>query len=143
MSVVLIVEDDPDLLGAISDGLAEDGWTVLGAGSMARALELARTHQMDVVLSDLRLADGDGQALEHALRAGAVTVPVVFMTGLSLRGRDLGASTVIVKPFDMAEAAAALRRALSERRWASRRPPRPADRPVSAVESFERLSRGK
>jgi len=116
MSVVLIVEDDADLLAAISDGLVDEGWTVLGAGSVGEALELTRTRQVDVVLSDLRLADGDGQEIFRACQAGAGGQPVVFMTGLPLPERDLDGSTVLTKPFDLAQAAIALRRVLSQHR---------------------------
>ena len=112
MSVVLIVENDADLLGALSEGLADQGWTVLGATSVRGALEVAQTRHVDVVLSDLGLADGDGEALAGTLGA---TLPLVFMTGSSLRGRELHGLSVVTKPFDVPEVAAILAQALSQR----------------------------
>lgn len=121
-SVVLLVEDDADLLGAVSDGLTEDGWTVLAASSVSQALELVRTRRVDVIFSDLRPADGDGQILQHADRAVGDPVPIVFMTGLLPRGRDLAGSTVIIKPFETSQATAALRQTLSKRASAKAKP---------------------
>jgi DNA-binding response OmpR family regulator len=56
---------------------------------------------VDVVLSDLGLADGDGGALAGTLGAN---LPLVFMAGSPLRARELDASSVIIKPFDLGEA---------------------------------------
>jgi two-component system phosphate regulon response regulator PhoB len=129
MSAVLIVEDDPDLLGAVSEGLEAEGWTVLQARSVGEALELTRMHAVDIVLSDLGLADGDGEMLRRALGRDPSTfdVPLVIMTASSVRGRDLDPSTVIRKPFDAVDASAALERALSRQR-AGQRPHRRPER---------------
>jgi DNA-binding response OmpR family regulator len=126
MGVVLIVEDDPDLLPIVSEALAEEGWTVLGAPSAKSALEMARSAEIDIVLADITLPDDDGQSLEMQLRetpnAGA---PVVFMTGSFLYAKRMAPRPVLLKPFEGSQAAEVLRAVLSAK---PRRAPRSAER---------------
>lgn len=131
MSVVLLVEDDAELLAAISDGLVAEGWKVLAATSVSQALELSAGHAIDIVLSDMGLADGDGEALRRPFIAAGL--PVVLMTGSSLRERETGPSSILIKPFDTVDAAAFLERALSKHRRNARRSPRAADRKTAST----------
>jgi DNA-binding response OmpR family regulator len=135
MLTVLIVDDDADLLEAVSDSVDSEGWTVLAAASRSAALELARSNHVDVVLADLSLADGEGRALEKAFRAlgPAGTAPFVFMTGSPQRSPEPDGSTVLTKPFSVRELVVALEDAMSGHRTA-RRGPRLSERPPSASE---------
>jgi DNA-binding response OmpR family regulator len=124
MPAVLIVDDDADLLVALSDAVDNEGWTVLAASSGAAALDLAQSNRIDVVLADLSLADGAGRALEKAFRAlgPAGTPPLVFMTGSSLNGRQVDGWTVLTKPFDVRELMAVLEAAVRRRGSLPKRP---------------------
>ena len=110
MPIVLVVEDDSDLLPILTEALAAEGWMVLCAASAAGALQIARSRHVDVVLTDVRMPDGDGLDLESTFKAIPMLscIPFVLMTGsppdmIELRGRS-----VLFKPFGISDASAAL-----------------------------------
>lgn len=103
---VLIVDDHPVVragLKAMLDG--REGLTVVAdAADGAEAIELAATHEPDVVLCDLRLGEGiDGVAVAKSLRAGKSKRPhVVILTTFDLdadivRAVEAGASGYLLK----------------------------------------------
>lgn len=112
---VLVVEDEPSLQLALADLLAEAGFTVKVVGSLAEAQACLSGRAWDVVLSDMRLPDGDGLAvLAHA---NTVTDPpaVVFLTAYGTVERAVeamkkGAADFLSKPFDDDHLLAVMRR---------------------------------
>jgi CheY-like chemotaxis protein len=100
MPVVLVVDDEPDLLIALGDALGDEGWQVLVADSAARALLMARSNAVDVVLCDLLLHGEDGRELKKELARDPElrSLPFVFMTASIREGNRLG-GPVIEKPF--------------------------------------------
>jgi two-component system, OmpR family, response regulator len=114
---VLVVDDDPAVLGMLAAALRSEGLTVCLAGSGGEALALYRRHgtAVGVVLLDVRMAPPDGPQTLVALRQLDPGVRAVFMSGDTgpysaeeLLG--MGAGRVIAKPFrSMAEVAQALR----------------------------------
>jgi DNA-binding response OmpR family regulator len=115
MSVVLVVEDDVDLLASLDDALTEEGWTVVAAPSASIALKAARSRRIDVVLTDLVMAFGDGEDLQAAFRndQSLQAVPFVFMTAAHPQARELTGVSVILKPFAMYEVFTTLKRCLA------------------------------
>jgi CheY-like chemotaxis protein len=114
MPVVLVVDDEIDLLTALSDALSAEGWRVLVASAPEAAFSAARSCPVDVVLCDLLLRGEDGRMLKAAFdRDGRLRrVPFVFMTA-SLRGQQLCCGEpVIEKPFRVAEVVEVLARRL-------------------------------
>ena len=105
---VLFVEDDPDIQTVARIALeAVGGFTVLGCGSGAEALERVEAFAPDLILLDVMMPGMDGLETLRSLRLlpGAATVPVVFMTAKvqaqEVSGyREAGAVDVIAKPFD-------------------------------------------
>ena len=105
---VLFVEDDPDIQTVARMALeAVGGFTVLGCGSGAEALERVEAFAPDLILLDVMMPGMDGLETLRSLRLlpGAATVPVVFMTA-KVQAQDVaeyraaGAVDVIAKPFD-------------------------------------------
>ena len=105
---VLFVEDDPDIQTVARIALeAVGGFTVLGCGSGAEALERVEAFAPDLILLDMLMPGMDGMETLRSLRLlpGAVAVPVVFMTA-KVQAQDVaeyraaGAVDVIAKPFD-------------------------------------------
>jgi DNA-binding response OmpR family regulator len=107
--VVLIVDRDNLLRWAIYETLTDAGFRVLAAASSMCAE--GWIHQIDQNLS-LALIDDDAWPLTPSVRAGLrarwPTLPIVVMLhdedpALEARTRALGATDVIVKPFDLPE----------------------------------------
>ncbi len=111
---VLLVEDEPDLRGAIARRLRASGHAVDEAGDRSEAASHLGAHDYDVILLDRALPDGDGlDSLRHWRRAGN-TVPVLVLTARDavrarVEGLEAGADDYLVKPFAMEELAARLR----------------------------------
>jgi two-component system OmpR family response regulator len=113
---ILLVEDHPELAGAIRDALRRAGFSVDHAGTAEDALASARVADHALVVLDLGLPDGDGLTLLPQLRAGG-QVPVIVLTARDqladrLKGLDGGADDYIVKPVEMAELIARCRAVL-------------------------------
>lgn len=115
-TTVLIVEDDADLREVLAFGIEDEGYRVIQAGSGNKALALinaAGPKKIDVILSDVRMPDGDGPSLLKALQAKGSDFPVfIFLTGYADIGNDtaikMGARRLINKPFLLSEVIAEL-----------------------------------
>ncbi len=103
--VILVVEDDPTLVGALTRNMAARGYPTRGAMSVAEALNALGHGLPALVLLDIDLPDGSGWDVFRALRAtGETDVPVIVMSALRPNPRlcdDLGAVGVLEKPFPM------------------------------------------
>jgi DNA-binding NtrC family response regulator len=105
---VLVIDDDPLMRWALAETLRERGWQVSEGGD-ARETEAAirRTSApFDVVLLDYRLPDADDLSLLASVRALSPNSKVVMMTAFETPemvrdALDLGACSVLSKPFDM------------------------------------------
>jgi two-component system OmpR family response regulator len=110
---VLVIEDEPHLLGAVAQSLREGGYAVDEAADGEDGLYKATSWEYDVVVLDLMLPKLDGWALLSALRATHKT-PVLILTARDaiadrVRGLDVGADDYLVKPFDLSELIARVR----------------------------------
>ncbi len=118
---VLLVEDDRELRTMLRDALVVEGYEVLTAASLAEAQALLAhaREPLDLVLLDLGLPDGEGEALLAALRRRHA-VPLIVISarqaeGQKIRLLDAGADDYLVKPFGVAELLARMRVALRHR----------------------------
>lgn len=113
MSRVLVVDDEPQIVRALTINLRARGYDVCTAGDGADALQLAASHQPDVVILDLGLPDLDGVDVIVGLR-GWTTVPILVLSGRNdsldkVDALDAGADDYVTKPFGMDELMARLR----------------------------------
>lgn len=104
-ATILIVDDEGDLRDAIAFDFKRRNFNVLTAGSGREAFQIVESQPVDVVVSDVRMADGDGVELLEKIKARNVHRPmVIFVTGfadISLEvAFDKGADAVFIKPFD-------------------------------------------
>ncbi len=102
--VVLIVDDEPEMLGLLGAEFQDVGFEALTAGSVSQALEMIRRHSVDVVLSDIRMPGGSGLDFFMQLKSFGPKRPhFLFMSAFSdidvSRALDLGAEAVLKKPF--------------------------------------------
>ena len=105
MTDILIVEDDKELAGLLTDFLRDQGYTVSSVDSGERALQLFERYGARLVVLDLNLPDGNGFAVCSKLREKADT-PILIVSSRTgkedkLNGFDLGADDYIEKPYDI------------------------------------------
>lgn len=107
MTTVLIVEDDPRIASFLERGLRSSGYLTSVAGDIETGLELGLGDDVDIVVLDMGLPDGDGLVLLQKLRSSGRTVPVLVLTGKSERDvvtcLEGGADDYMRKPFSFDE----------------------------------------
>lgn len=101
---ILLVDDEEDILEALSFNLEANGFRVSTAGSGNQAFELFQKREFDAVVTDIKMPDGNGVELLKNIKRVRPLFPVVsFVTGysnLSLQDAyHLGASSTFPKPF--------------------------------------------
>jgi DNA-binding response OmpR family regulator len=109
MKTLLIIEDNQKIAQAMAIRLTHAGFNVVHAQDAVYAMAKALQYRPDLVILDINLPGGDGFLVAERLRAQAETasVPIVFITaskvpGLAQRVADVGAITLIEKPFSAA-----------------------------------------
>ena len=130
MTLVLVVDDEPQLLRGLRVNLKARGYEVETAADGERALDLAASRRPDVVILDLGLPGIEGIEVIRGLRAWG-SMPIIVLSAREqepekVAALDAGADDYITKPFGMGELLARLRAA--ERRAAP-----PADEPAQVV----------
>src|SRR5262245_22605710 len=99
--------------------LAKEGFQVVAAATRAEASTLLAKHRVDLVISDIRLPDGDGiEVLRHVKAASPETI-VLMMTAYgtaesAVAALKLGAHDYLIKPFDIEELRIVVRNALEK-----------------------------
>ncbi len=116
MARLLLVEDDPMILNALTAFLREEGFDTETADGQRSALELLSRHSFDLVLLDITLREGNGFDTCQAIKAQSA-VPVFFLTASgdessTVAGLDMGADDYIAKPFRPRELLSRIRSAL-------------------------------
>ena len=103
---VLQIEGDAETAQTVTMILKSDGHGCDTADCGARALELARDDDYDIILLDIGLPDSDGYEVLNKLRALGVTTPVIIQSGLVLPKNEvkgLGVEDCLAKPFGRRE----------------------------------------
>jgi DNA-binding response OmpR family regulator len=117
---VLIVDDDPDLLQLITDGLELLGnFRVVQATDGIEGLEQYFAVHPDCVIIDVKMPGLDGYQLVRALRGDpeSAGTPLIMLTALAqeqqqFAGLALGADQYLIKPVTPRELVAAVKRAV-------------------------------
>lgn len=114
--IVLVVDDNPDTLGFLTEALEASGAMVLVATGGEQALAIVERITPDVVLMDAVMPGMDGFEACRRLKAHGATadVPIIFMTGLSetehiVEGLSAGGVDYVTKPIVLDELAARIR----------------------------------
>ncbi|MES1171713.1 MAG: sigma-54 dependent transcriptional regulator [Bacteroidota bacterium] len=121
MTAVLIVEDDAGLRGGLVSVVQSLGFQALAAAGIDDARAIVRDSDVDCVLLDIRLRDGDGLDYLRELRAGKHgDLPVIVATAYgdserTIRAMRDGAFDYVTKPFDLPRLRALVERAVKHR----------------------------
>lgn len=104
--IMLVADDDPEIRRYVHNMFKEQ-FTVYEAGSGREGLEIAEKYTPDIIISDIKMEDGDGIDFCKKIKSHASLsyVPVILLTGthssdLKLEGVEGGADDYITKPFE-------------------------------------------
>ncbi|MGZ4839511.1 MAG: ATP-binding protein [Terriglobales bacterium] len=118
---ILVVDDEANVLLTVVAILQQEGYDVDSAAGGAEALQAIRGRHYDLVLTDLKMPGIDGlRVLEEVRKISPATV-TVMMTGYASVGTALdavqrGAYEYLLKPTEVADLKAAVRRSLERKR---------------------------
>ncbi len=117
---ILIVDDDPYFLRVLSRILSGENFLVKTAEGAAQAAQVLKENSFDVVISDLRLPDGDGLSVLQELRKTGSEAPVVILTAYGevdsyLEAMNAGATEYLNKPVKSEELISVVRNCLRAR----------------------------
>jgi CheY-like chemotaxis protein len=107
---ILVVEDDPDIRELLAQSLSEEAEVECAVDGLDALERLAHGPAPSVILLDLRMPRLSGPDLLRRLAADPAHPPVVTMSACTTV-RPAGAAEHLCKPFPLAAALAALRRA--------------------------------
>ena len=107
MTLVLVIDDDPQVRTLVSRLLKHEGYDVIEAGDAGEALRLVDQREPDLVLLDVVMPQVDGIDLLAEIRTRSM-VPVIMLTALGdeadrILGLRSGADDYMVKPFSPGE----------------------------------------
>ena len=118
---VLVIEDEPNIIEAISFLLMRDGWTVATHSNGRDAVEVVRARRPDLLILDVMLPGKSGYEILSELRAESAfaELPVLMLTARGqAKDREMaeriGASRFMTKPFSNVEMLDALRQLVPE-----------------------------
>jgi CheY-like chemotaxis protein len=102
---ILVIDDNPDILGCFTEIFTMEGYSVLTAADGVRAMmSLMTASQLpDLIITDLRLPNMDGFEFRlRQLEIGAIAfIPLIFTSAFSINETSLLGCPILKKPFDM------------------------------------------
>jgi CheY-like chemotaxis protein len=126
-SRILVVQDDPVLLGLVSGSLRPEGHDIIERRSPLEALVISagEYQRIDLVVAEIDSRPMSGLELANRLSRKGIDVPILFMSashGLAaVIARSLGQSSVIEEPFTGDQLRSSVKKCLA----GQRRKPRP------------------
>jgi two-component system KDP operon response regulator KdpE len=113
---ILIVDDEPNIIGAVAPLLRARGYDVVSAMSGRAALDAVERDKPDLIVLDLGLPDIDGVEVCRQVRQ-TLSVPILVLSARGAEGDkvsalDAGADDYVTKPFSAEELLARIRAAL-------------------------------
>jgi two-component system NtrC family response regulator len=121
METILIVDDEKNYLLVLEALLVDAGYEVITSDNTTEALEVARSHDLDLVITDMRMPGTDGMEFLAQLRSRQPDPPVIMMTAYAtvekaVEAMKRGAFDYITKPFKNEELILTIRKAIEMHR---------------------------
>ena len=118
---ILIVDDERDIVKALTIRLQRAGYEVVSAFDGAQGIFMAHKEKPDLIILDIRMPAGNGFSVAEKMKESANTgaIPVIFLTGSPEKNSEekataLGARFYVKKPYDPEELLDAIERALEK-----------------------------
>jgi len=117
---ILVVDDDLEMCGLLSDVLSGEGFSVITTGDSLEAAKILKKEEFDLIVTDLKMKGLKGlDLLEEAKRVATLT-PVIIITAFgtiesAIKAIKMGAYDYITKPFQMEELVLTVKKALENR----------------------------
>jgi len=114
---VLVVDDEADLVASYERLLRRHGYRVIAEDSRQGGIAVIEREPLVLVISDLRLPDGDGLDVVRAARRAPTPIPAIVVTGFGTAASRqaalaAGACAYLAKPFATANFTAVVQQAV-------------------------------
>lgn len=110
---ILVVDDDPAILTAVSEILGLEGYPVETATNGHEALQALERMEPSLILLDMRMPVLDGWEFARELRNRGLHLPILVMTAAQsarVWAEEIGAQGYLAKPFEVTDLLAAVDR---------------------------------
>jgi two-component system response regulator RegX3 len=116
---VLVVDDEPAIVDAVTYALRGEGFDVASAADGEEALRRLEGNRFDLLVLDLRLPRLSGVEVCRRVRSSS-TIPIIMLTAKDAEvdrvlGLEVGADDYVMKPFSLAELVSRVRAQLRRR----------------------------
>lgn len=106
MKKVFVVDDDIDILEALSMMFQEAGYGVIASSTGENVYEVVNAQQPDILILDVLLSGRDGRTIAKNLKSNDNTksLPIIMISAhpsAAKSSREVGADDFLAKPFDM------------------------------------------
>jgi len=118
---VLVVDDEQAITSVVSKALRREGLVCEVASSGEEAVHVFERGGFDLVITDIRMPGMSGIELARTIKGREPLIPVIIMTAFAevdsaVEAVRLAADDYLLKPFDLRDLSASVRRALEHRR---------------------------
>jgi DNA-binding NtrC family response regulator len=118
-SSVLVVDDEPGMRTALNANFLRHGWNVLTASGVNDAIRSVERNHFDLVVTDVRMRDGDGFEVLEAVRKTSPTTAVILLTAFgsvseAVESMRNGAFDYLTKPVSFEQLQATARRVMQK-----------------------------
>lgn len=118
---ILAVDDEPNMRRLLEISLRQAGYQALSAANGRDALDILKTEQVDLVVSDLHMPGMSGLELLKQIRSDNEAIPFIMVTAqgeinTAVEAMKLGAADYILRPFDLEVLEVAIAKALDVQR---------------------------
>ena len=115
---ILIADDDRAIRTVLSQSLGREGYDVRTTGNAATLWSWVSAGEGDIVITDVIMPDENGLDLLPRIRKLRGDLPIIVMSAhntlsTALKATERGAYDYLAKPFDLAELASVVKRALA------------------------------
>jgi len=119
---VLIIEDEVELLIAISNFLTREKYICELAENFEKAEDKIATYEYDIILLDITLPDGNGLELLNRIKKRQKLAAIIIISAKNslddkIQGLDLGADDYLTKPFYLSELNARIKAVLRRKQF--------------------------
>lgn len=121
-TLILVVDDEPDILESVREILEDESYSVATAGNASQARKYIQENNPDLILLDIWMPDTDGiSLLKYWLEKKRIECPVIMMSGhgtveTAVEATRLGAYDFLEKPLSLAKLLLTVERALEKDR---------------------------